>query len=63
MNNTQKRTHYLDLAHQWQDRVDEEMGKTLENGWTSWEVYQAERRADYCRLKRDACLNKAASYE
>ena len=43
--------------------MDEEMGKTLANGWNSWELYRAERRADYCRQKRDACKTKAVSLE
>lgn len=59
MDNMEKQAHYLDLADQWQARIDEETGKTLANGWTSWEIYCADKRADYCRQKRDDCLAKA----
>lgn len=51
------------LADNWQRRADEEKGKTTENGWNSWELYQASLRSLYCEQKRDACLTEAIRME
>jgi len=57
------REHYLELAAAWQARANEEQGKSLENGWSSWELHAAEARAAHCLDKRDACLAKAATLQ
>jgi hypothetical protein len=63
MSNAQQAAHYMSLAEAWQQRVDEENGKTMSNGWSSWELECAMKRAEYCASKRDVCLMKAQSYE
>jgi len=59
MTNAEKAAHYLDIAQGWADLAAKEDGKTRENGWTSWELYAAERRKDECLKKQAACLARA----
>lgn len=63
MDNAQQVAHYMSLAKVWQHRFDVENGKTMSNGWSSWELECAMKRAEYCASKRDACLMKAQSLE
>jgi len=55
--NASSRVHALyQFAGKWQERADAERGKTVDNGWTSREVVNAENRRHDCERMRDACM-------
>ena len=51
------------LAAEWQQRADEEKGKSRANGWAQWELDAADGRRRYCETKARLCLDAASQLE